>query len=354
VRSAAPPAGAPSNGDSALLAGLEAEAEHLRGLLERGPLAHGCNPAHDHIPAPQPPETTGPVAVRRLASFTRLDAVDAEADTLLESLQMANGHDGAPAVALPHAAVARTFRMGMEGEDILAWQHHLNRRLRAWHINYQVGVDGDYGPESERWSRRVLYGSGLSNADWNGVTPDARFKSRHLDSRTPEELAAAARRRDWRRRLRRKFKSGKVHTPVEKIITSSWGYHPGVHDGVDLICPADAKIFAVCRARVIDVRAGGWWGNNPSGDIAKGDGIIQLEALESHGPLKKGMHIGYGHAEHAQVEVGQIVEPGQVLGRAGLAVAWHVHFMVNDGSQGTRGIGNLDPRLCLNLFTGQA
>jgi hypothetical protein len=37
-----------------------------------------------------------------------------------------------------------------------------------------------------------------------------------------------------------------------------------------------------------------------------------------------------------------------VLGHAGLANAWHVHLMHNDGSVGTRGIGNLNPEPLLN------
>jgi hypothetical protein len=36
------------------------------------------------------------------------------------------------------------------------------------------------------------------------------------------------------------------------------GFQAG-HDGVDLICPEDAPIFAICKAKVIDVRASGWW-----------------------------------------------------------------------------------------------
>jgi hypothetical protein len=124
------------------------------------------------------------------------------------------------------------------------------------------------------------------------------------------------------------------------------------HD-IDLICPRRARLFAACRARVIDVRAGGWWGNNPTGNVALGDGIIPLEALESIGPLTKGMHIGYGHAVHATVRKGDVVKAGEVIGRAGFANAWHIHFMIN-GGQTTRGIGDRDPRPCLDLFTGRS
>lgn len=262
-----------------------------------------------------------------------------------------DGHGNGSQRADARAAVARRFQSGMHGDDIRAWQGYVNRRLRDWHIEYELGVDGDYGDETSLWSQRVLYGLGLSTDDWNGVTPEARIKARLPQLRNPAELDAARNRRSWLRRLRRRY-AGPVHTPVENIVTSSHGYSPPTHDGIDLICPANARIFAVCRAKVIDVRSGGWWGKNPTGDVSVGDGIIQLEALESIGPLKKGMHIGYGHAEQAQVSVGQMVNAGDVLGRAGFANAWHIHFMINDGRT-TRGIGNIDPRACLNLFTSR-
>ncbi len=88
-------------------------------------------------------------------------------------------------------------------------------------------------------------------------------------------------------------------------------------------------------------------GKAPSGDVRKGDGIVQLEVLESVGPFKKGMHIGYGHCEHARVRVGQVVQAGETIALAGLAVAWHIHLMMNNGST-TKGIGNIDPRKCLD------
>jgi hypothetical protein len=350
-----------------LLESLDAEAGRLRALLERRPLEHGCDPVHDDVvvtpelaprtlavalqPAHRPAGPADRQAARRGELLTRLDALDAESDEVLEALSAVDGHVGGVAPADAPAPAARTFLEGMHGGDVRAWQRYVNRRLRAWRIAYQIGVDGDYGPETSLWSRRVLYGLGLSIAGWDGVTPQARIKARHPQSRGAAELARARERRTWLRRLRRRYDAVAVHTPVEGIITSSHGYSAG-HDGIDLICPADARIFAVCRARVIDVRSGGWWGKSPTGDVSLDDGIIQLEALTSIGPLRQGMHIGYGHAERARVSVGQTVEAGDELGRAGLANAWHIHFMVNDGST-MRGIGNIDPRPCLNLFTSR-
>ncbi|MCU1676645.1 MAG: hypothetical protein JWM93_1403 [Frankiales bacterium] len=127
--------------------------------------------------------------------------------------------------------------------------------------------------------------------------------------------------------------------------TNGWS-GPGGHDGIDLICAADAPLYAICDAKVIDVRSGGWWGKGAPSDPelrARGDGIIQLECLVDVGPFKRGMHFGYGHAEGARVKVGDIVRAGQVIGRAGLANAYHVHFMVNGGGT-SRGTGDRDPR----------
>lgn len=137
--------------------------------------------------------------------------------------------------------------------------------------------------------------------------------------------------------------SGGVAPPLNRITNHSNGYTgPGGHDGVDLICGANAPIYAICDAEVIDVRSGGWWGKSPSGDVSKGDGIIQLKCLVDTGPFKKGMHFGYGHAEHAVVEVGDSVAAGKHIGHAGFAVAWHVHFMANGGGT-DRGTGDRDP-----------
>jgi murein DD-endopeptidase MepM/ murein hydrolase activator NlpD len=137
--------------------------------------------------------------------------------------------------------------------------------------------------------------------------------------------------------------NGKVAMPVKTNLATDTNGFSGYHDGIDLICAPNAPLHAICDAEVIDVRSSGWWGLNPTGDVTKGDGIIQLKALESVGPIKKGMHFGYGHAEHAVVKTGQQVKAGQVIGKAGFANAWHVHFMVNTGGTAS-GTGNRDPK----------
>ena len=142
-----------------------------------------------------------------------------------------------------------------------------------------------------------------------------------------------------------------VAGPVDPILQHSNGFSAG-HDGVDLICEQDDVLYAICNARVIDVRDAGWWGKSAQAShghpISHGDGIIQLECLVDAGPFKKGMHFGYGHAEKATVSVGQIVKAGQKIGHAGFANAWHVHFMVNAGTT-NKGIGDRDPMPFVNF-----
>lgn len=139
--------------------------------------------------------------------------------------------------------------------------------------------------------------------------------------------------------------TAKVAMPVKHILSMANDWHPG-HDGIDLICEANAPLFAICNAKVIDVRAGGWWGKGACAraghPISDGDGIIQLECLVNVGPFLKGDHFGYGHAEGACVKVGQIVRAGERIGRSGFANAWHVHFMANHGMNNL-GIGTIDP-----------
>jgi murein DD-endopeptidase MepM/ murein hydrolase activator NlpD len=241
----------------------------------------------------------------------------------------------------------RTFKVDqppLKGEDIGAWQQAFNSQMKAWNIDYRVKVDDVYGLSTRSATATWMYALGIEqDAMADGLTPELRSKMRGRKL-TPAEKRRFTLRRVWRARLRTRYAKGaKVARPVNKITADSWGYHPGVHDGIDVCCPPDATIYAMCKSRVIDVRSGGWWGKAPSGDVRKGDGVIQLEVLESIGPFKKGMHIGYGHAEKATVKEGQIVEAGQAIGHAGLAVAWHIHLMVNDG-QTSKGIGTRDPR----------
>lgn len=249
----------------------------------------------------------------------------------------------------------RTFRVTsphMRGEDIENWQREIRDEFAKLDIDCPINPDGIYGVVTRSYTASLVHALGMTAAEVmaDGVTPELRTKIRQRDL-TNNEQQLFAERKDWRRKLRKRYASSHivtVHRPVAKILEDSWGFHPPVHDGLDVITLPNAQLYAMVKCRVIDVRSGGWWGKAPSGDVSKGDGIIQFEILESVGPFKKGHHIGYGHAEHAKVKVGQVVFPGDYIGHAGLAVAWHIHLMHNDGSVGNRGVGNLDPRPLLD------
>lgn len=246
----------------------------------------------------------------------------------------------------------RTFKVGanMHGADVKAWQETIDKEFRHLKMgNCPIKIDGVYGPATRSFTSELLVSRGiLVKAMVNGVTPELRSKirSRKLTPAEEKRFHSVARVK-YRKKLKARWAPAKVHRPVVKIFADSWGFHPGVHDGVDVICPFNAPLFAMVKAKVIDVRASGWWGlgaqPSPGHPVSDGDGIVQLEVLESVGPFKKGHHIGYGHCEHARVKVGQVVEAGHVIAFAGFARAAHIHLMYNDGST-NKGIGNIDPR----------
>ena len=249
----------------------------------------------------------------------------------------------------------RTFVVAnphMRGDDITRWQKEIAHEFLRMDIVCPIKADGVWGVASRAYCASLCHALGMraTSVMAHGVTPDLRIRIRNRQL-TPDEQKRMMDRVDWRRRLRLRYATAQVvgvHRPVAKILADSWGFHPPVHDGIDVITLPDAAIFAMVKSRVIDVRPGGWWGKAPSGDVTKGDGIIQLEVLETVGPFKKGHHIGYGHSEKAVVRVGDVVEPGTKIGHAGLAVAWHIHLMYNNGST-SKGIGNLDPRAILDF-----
>lgn len=250
----------------------------------------------------------------------------------------------------------RTFKLQtplMKGKDIMAWQeemkHDLFHRLKI--ENVPIFVDSVYGHGTRSFTADLCTAYGIDAAKElaKGVTPTLRKRIRNRDFTEAEKKRySGSKHKRFRAELRDRWAPApKVASPLRRIITDSWGWHPGVHDGIDLICDPDAVVYAMCDAEVVDVRASGWWGLGAPSDpkiAAKGDGIIQIKVLENVGPFKAGMHLCYGHAEKAIVKVGQRVKPGQMLGHAGFANAWHVHFMVNDGRFGLQGRGSQDPR----------
>jgi murein DD-endopeptidase MepM/ murein hydrolase activator NlpD len=256
----------------------------------------------------------------------------------------------------------RTFVVGrkaMRGDDVKAWQADVNRLFKSMNIDSPLKVDGIYGVGTRSVTASLCRAMGLQSAERamaQGVTPELRIKLRNKNLTAAEKQRRDSKaRKDYRTALRRKWgdtSPPKVHPFTRKTITDDWGFQPG-HDGVDIITPENAIVFAPVKCKVIDVRKDGWWAlGAPSNPTVrqKGDGIIQLQILETVGPFKKGDVLGYGHAEKAYVHEGQTVQAGQPVGHAGLANAWHIHLMLNDGKVGKNsagdpiGKGNKNPR----------
>jgi murein DD-endopeptidase MepM/ murein hydrolase activator NlpD len=232
----------------------------------------------------------------------------------------------------------------MTGADVELAQTTANSQMKTWGVDHRVKVDGDYGVATRDVWATVLFGLGIDQDMMaEGLTPELRVKVRNKRL-TAKERARYHLRAGWRVRLRHKYASSSVAPPLAKILSSSWGYHPPVHDGVDLICAPNAQLYAICDGTVIRADAGGWWGKGaPSASVAaKGDGIIVIRCTTTNGPFRPGLNFCYGHAEHPVVKAGQHVKAGEVIGRAGMAVAWHVHAMVNARGD-DRGLGDRDP-----------
>ena len=175
----------------------------------------------------------------------------------------------------------------------------LNAQFDEWKIDFQIPVDGDYTVETRDASKMVVYGLGIKPvATKHGVTQALRKKV-HEQSLTPTEKEASRKRLGWRQFQRRKYADGGLCRPVSKISTHANGFEGPAqeqHDGVDLICPENAPIFAICTAKVIDVRAEGWFpGPQLAGHaLSEGDGIIQLEGLAISVPSTRGCTLAMG------------------------------------------------------------
>jgi murein DD-endopeptidase MepM/ murein hydrolase activator NlpD len=248
-------------------------------------------------------------------------------------------------------AEPRTFKVDsphQRGPDVESWQEWLRMTFRRWDIAYPIQVDGVYDVATRAATASMCEALGLVSPYGmeNGVTPELRTKLRHRRLTAAERARYLGSRVAYRRKLRRRFESGdKVHTPLARILDDRWGYHPPRHDGLDLICPAKATLFAICDGEVIRADPDGWWGKGaPDPQMAaKGDGIIVIRCSTDVGPFRRGLNFGYGHAEAPTVRVGEKVKAGERIGRAGFANAWHIHMVVN-GRSDAKGVGDRDPR----------
>lgn len=248
----------------------------------------------------------------------------------------------------------RTFKIDaphMEGDDIKAWQVELLRRLDYWGAtDYPLKADGDYGVATRSATATVLHGLGIAqDAMDEGVTPELRVKVRHSQL-SSDERQRYEQRAEWRKDLADRWEGGGTAAVLAKIYTHANGFSGG-HDGADLICPPDSPAFAIVKSKVVRI-SDNWWGLGAPANARiadKGNGIVILQSLVSLGPIQKGDYFGYGHGEKPRVKEGQVVEAGRRVCDAGLANAWHLHFMHFRGNPGKasdggpKGIGNRDP-----------
>jgi murein DD-endopeptidase MepM/ murein hydrolase activator NlpD len=252
----------------------------------------------------------------------------------------------------------RVFKLDsphMKGDDVRAWQRFLYEDFRSrWSIEYPLDIDGDYGEATRAATASFLRAWGVESAQAameHGVTPELRIKIRNSDrTNTEQDLAVSDERKAYRAALRDRFAHQDVCYPVPNLVTDAWGWHPGVHDGVDLVCPWKQPLLAICTGVIVRVSPSGWWGVNPQASpghpISDGDGIVILQCDINDGPFVPGLHFGYGHAELAAVGTGERVKAGQVIAHAGFARAAHTHFMVNNDPPVNgfyRGTGDRDP-----------
>lgn len=248
----------------------------------------------------------------------------------------------------------RTFRVDrppMEGKDIRNWQHEVPTLFGRMQIPYPLKADGVYGVATRSATASLCRASGLVAAEEmeHGVTPELRSKLRNR----PSGFTATELRRfrsadlvEYRRRLRLRHEGASVASPLAKIITDDWGWHPGVHDGIDLICAPNAVGHAICDGTVVRADNSGWWGRGAPANPAvraRGDGVLVLRCSTNAGPFRPGLNFVYGHAEGMIAKVGQKVRAGEPICHAGLANAWHFHMCVN-GRDDTKGVGDRDPR----------
>lgn len=260
------------------------------------------------------------------------------------------------------SATPRTFKLPgknvrhIRGDDVKAWQKDVKKLFKSVGINCPIVVDGIYAQETRGYTATLCKAFGLvaKTAMKDGVTPELRIKLRNKDLNAAEKKRFEAQTtKAYRAQVRDRWRERKVHPPITKITTDAWGFQVGGHDGVDVtgVRPG-LPVFAMVKCKVIDVRMGNWWGASPSGVVSEGDGIVQVQVLETVGPFRKGDHIGYGHTEQPNnkpiVKVGQILEAGDQLGSLGLAVTPHIHLMANHGEVGNQGRGTFDPRRMLD------
>lgn len=217
--------------------------------------------------------------------------------------------------------------------------------LHRWRNRLEVRLD----LERKAKIRRAAVVRALDNARKGGRHPrEGLVQASDLADAVVHRRMAQV--REARRVIARHSRSP-VSAPVDPILADSWGFHPGVHDGVDVMALYKDDVVAMCDGDIVRVSASGWWGKGarPTNGhpVSDGDGIIILRCTINSGPFKPGLLIGYGHAEGATVRVGQHVVAGQTIGHVGWANGAHIHLMIRGADKTPEfieGVGDRDPR----------
>jgi murein DD-endopeptidase MepM/ murein hydrolase activator NlpD len=198
----------------------------------------------------------------------------------------------------------------MHGQDVLALQKLVNRRFKELKIGVRIAEDGDFGPETRKAARRLGYALGLDGLK-RGITPAHRSKMRRPSRRTRSELARAASRKPWLRKLRASAASASGHYPLAArgpvIGTPFHGTHTRGNWQSD-------------NALDIGVPEG-------TGVIALDDGVI-VKTYKSPSGVTAGWQVTlrsadnawfYGHLKTISVRAGERVRKGQTIGTSGSA-----------------------------------
>lgn len=111
--------------------------------------------------------------------------------------------------------------------------------------------------------------------------------------------------------------SGQLSWPVSGSITSAYGYRGSeFHDGIDIASPIGTAIYAAAGGKVASAGYEGGYGRT---------------ILVDHG---NGVVTRYAHLSEINVNTGQSVSRGQLIGRVGVTgrtTGPHLHFEVIDG-----------------------
>jgi murein DD-endopeptidase MepM/ murein hydrolase activator NlpD len=220
----------------------------------------------------------------------------------------------------------RTLKVPMRGKDVLALQKLVNRRLAELDVPTRIAEDGDFGPETRTAARRVAYALGLTGMD-RGITPAHRVKMRKPTRRTRDELARAAARKPWLRKLQASAAraGGSGDYPLGVRGLNIGRPYQGTHtrgnwqsdNAVDLRVPEGTAVLALDDGVIVKTF------KSPSGVTAGWQ--VTLRSADNAW--------FYGHLKTVSVRAGERVRKGQTIGTSGSANGVpHLHLGQQHGT----------------------